>query len=454
MAIFLGKRILRFTIFVVFSLVLLVTLGSYHKPTHDYVSNVLPSSFDLSSHLNFGGFGGKLSPAGGSDAEEQRLAVESKLEQGQGAADILEESEIDEGAKALKDSAESINKQLDLTKDVMNYIKPSFKNKGMRPKACFVSLVRNSEIGGMLDAIEQIQVRFNNKYNYDWVFLNDVEFTEEFKGRIREALPKVNVKFGLIPVEHWSYPEYIDQKKAAETRERMKDIIYGASESYRFMCHYQSGYFFRHPLMDEYDWYWRVEPGIKIHCDIDFDVFQWMQDHEKVYGFTISIHEYLSTIPTLWQATKKFFDKHPEYVNPNNLIDFVSDDGGETYNLCHFWSNFEVANLNLWRSPAYLEYFDYLDHDGGFFYERWGDAPVHSLAVAFMLPKDKVHYFPEIGYYHIPYSNCPIDVNLRKTLTCDCNPEDDFTFKGYSCGVQYFNAQGLTKPANWKDYAD
>ncbi|MCQ4711893.1 hypothetical protein NE459_25310, partial [[Clostridium] innocuum] len=79
------------------------------------------------------------------------------------------------------------------------------------------------------------------------------------------------------------------------------------------------------------------------------------------------------------------------------------------YNLCHFWSNFEIAALDLWRSPAYSAYFDYLDHEGGFFYERWGDAPVHSIAAALFLPKDKIHYFSDIGYHHPPYDNCPLD---------------------------------------------
>lgn len=64
---------------------------------------------------------------------------------------------------------------------------------------------------------------------------------------------------------------------------------------------------------------------------------------------------------------------------------FLSEDGGETYNRCHFWSNFEIGSLALWRSDAYLAYFDYLDKAGGFFYERWGDAPVHSIAAALFL---------------------------------------------------------------------
>lgn len=414
MALLIKRRLIRFTILVIFATLLILTVIFHHKPTRDYLSSSLPSPSGISSRL-------------------------SSLNQAYIGSSSNNPPNEQSGDSNLGVSA-------------LDFIKHSFQNKGNRPKACFVSLVKNSELDQMLESVEQIQLRFNNKYKYDWVFLNDKDFTDEFRHKIRESLPGINVKFGLIPVEHWSYPEYIDPEKAAETRERMKNIIYGASESYRFMCHYQSGYFFRHPLMADYDWYWRVEPGIKIHCDIDYDVFQWMQDHEKVYGFTISIHEFLKTIPTLWEHSMEFFRNHPEYISDDNLMKFISDDNGKTYNLCHFWSNFEIANLNLWRSPGYLAYFDHLDRAGGFFYERWGDAPVHSIAVSLMLPRDKVHYFPEIGYYHSPYHNCPIDKNIWSRYNCRCDPEDDFTFNPYSCGAQFYDVKELVRPANWVEH--
>jgi len=48
-----------------------------------------------------------------------------------------------------------------------------------------------------------------------------------------------------------------------------------------------------------------------------------------------------------------------------------------------------------------MAYFDYLDHKGGFFYERWGDAPVHSIAASLFLPKRDIHFFNDLGYYHV-----------------------------------------------------
>lgn len=95
--------------------------------------------------------------------------------------------------------------------------------------------------------------------------------------------------------------------------------------------------------------------------------------------------------------------EHPEHIPAQNAMSFLSDDGGETYNRCHFWSNFEIGSLGLWRSKAYMDFFEYLDKAGGFFYERWGDAPVHSIAAALFLPFEKIHYFYDIGYRHEPF---------------------------------------------------
>lgn len=139
--------------------------------------------------------------------------------------------------------------------------------------------------------------------------------------------------------------------------------------------------------------------------------------------------------------------ENPGFVNKNNLLDFVSNDKGETYNMCHFWSNFEVGSLEFWRSEAYQAYFNYLDKSGGFFYERWGDAPVHSIAAALFLDKSELHFFDGFGYYHPDFYSCPVEENIRLQNQCTCNPEDDVTwYDYYFCTRKYFEAQKLSFP--------
>lgn len=50
-----------------------------------------------------------------------------------------------------------------------------------RANATFVFLCRNSDIEGVVSSIQQVEDRFNRRYQYPWVFLNEEPFTEEFK---------------------------------------------------------------------------------------------------------------------------------------------------------------------------------------------------------------------------------------------------------------------------------
>ncbi|OKL61310.1 Glycolipid 2-alpha-mannosyltransferase 1 [Talaromyces atroroseus] len=328
---------------------------------------------------------------------------------------------------------------------------PALTPSGERVNATFVTLARNQDVWEIAKSIREVEDRFNRNYHYDWVFLNDKPFDDEFK-KITTALVSGTTHYGLIPKEHWSYPEWIDQDKAKAVREDMKarKIIYGDSESYRHMCRYESGFFFRHELMLNYRYYWRVEPSIQLFCDISFDPFRYMMENKKKYSFVLSLYEYYETIPTLWNSVKKFMKTNPEYIAEGNSMGFLSDDGGETYNKCHFWSNFEVGDLDWLRSDAYINYFDSLDRDGGFFYERWGDAPVHSIAAGLLLKKEEVHFFNEIAYYHVPFTHCPTGEQTRLDLKCHCNPADNFDWKGYSCTSRYFHINNIPKPEGYE----
>ncbi len=229
---------------------------------------------------------------------------------------------------------------------------PPAKAAGGRMNATFVTLARNSDLWEIARSIRQVEDRFNKKYNYDWVFLNDQPFDATFK-KVTKALISGTVKYGEIPKEHWSFPNFIDEDRARKVREDMaqRKIIYGDSISYRHMCRFESGFFFRHPLLQEYEWYWRVEPSIELYCDIDYDAFKYMADHGKKYSFVLSLYEYVETIPTLWDSVKTFMKNHPEHIAADNSMGFLSDDGGETYNHCHFVSLRLLRNIYTSTDP-------------------------------------------------------------------------------------------------------
>lgn len=287
-----------------------------------------------------------------------------------------------------------------------------------RINATLLSLVRNEELEGLIQSMQDLERTFNHKFNYPWTFFNDVPFTAEFKRAVRQET-KADVFFELIPTDHWKTPEWIGEDKYWKSVEVLKknDVQYADMISYHQMCRWNSGMFHHHPALANTKYYWRVEPNVHFFCDIDYDVFRFMEEHNKTYGFTINIYDSPASLPSLWPETQKFLEKgdNRKYLHPNNAMDWVVDDEyrpghnvrASGYSTCHFWSNFEIGSLDFWRSEAYTKYFEHLDHAGGFFYERWGDAPVHSIALGLFEDKDKIHWFRDIGYQHIPFFNCP-----------------------------------------------
>jgi mannosyltransferase len=64
-----------------------------------------------------------------------------------------------------------------------------------RINATLLSLVRNEEVMGMVQAMQDLERTWNHKFNYPWTFFNDVPFTEEFK-RLTQAETKAECKYG------------------------------------------------------------------------------------------------------------------------------------------------------------------------------------------------------------------------------------------------------------------
>lgn len=293
-------------------------------------------------------------------------------------------------------------------------------------RAAMVALVRNSEMAGIRATIRQVDDRFNRQYGYPYIMLNDEDFTEEFKTQIRQST-EAKVYFGKLPKKHWGLSEYVAEEKVRDALVKNKDrYVYGGSYSYRLMCRYQSGFIHKHPLLGNLDYYWRIEPKVKYYCDISYDPFRYMKDNELKYGFVITPPEKQDTVETLWATTKAWMRENPQHLPDKSFVRWVLSNEG-TYTLCHFWSNFEIVDLSLYRSEAYQSYFDHLDRAGGFFYERWGDAPVHSIAASMFLRKDQIHWFEDIGYRHPGYTHCPNKLEFLQH--CSCDPGRNYMYR-------------------------
>ena len=145
------------------------------------------------------------------------------------------------------------------------------------------------------------------------------------------------------------------------------------------------------------------------------DPFLKMIENNKTYGFTIAVKELRETVPNIFRYASAYKRKNnlkskglwemfledppeeetkPEEKKQDKLPEEIlqTDPGennfkevdpeameGEKYNMCHFWSNFEIARLDWFRSKEYEEFFDMMDKSGGFWNERVGPKNMPSI---------------------------------------------------------------------------
>jgi alpha 1,2-mannosyltransferase len=90
-------------------------------------------------------------------------------------------AETESGITAEDPSLELLT---DKTVDHTDKTPASSTASGRRANAAFVVLARNGDLNGIVPSIKQMEDRFNKKYNYPYVFLNDKPFDDKFKAYV------------------------------------------------------------------------------------------------------------------------------------------------------------------------------------------------------------------------------------------------------------------------------
>ncbi|KAG9694066.1 kinase-like protein, partial [Aureobasidium melanogenum] len=166
----------------------------------------------------------------------------------------------------------------------------------------------------------------------------------------------------------WGYPDHIDQDAARIQIKEQGDrgLVHAGQESYHHMCRFYSLKFYDHPAIQPYKWYWRIEPGISFTCPINFDPFAYMSREKKRYAYAIALQEVGSTVRSLYRVVSDYKDRMK--IAPSRYWDALVDPSwaplpirwllrlapyrdvnGDEWNLCHFWNNFEIADLDFFR---------------------------------------------------------------------------------------------------------
>ncbi len=322
-----------------------------------------------------------------------------------------------------------------------------------RENATFLTFVDDEAyFDRVIAAIRSLEDRFNYRHHYDWLFVSFTPISPENQ-TIAQHMISGKTTFEVVSKEYRQVPPKVDRHIIDELSDKDRSMPILASMEDRIKSRFLAGLIYKtSPTLQQYDYYWKIHPFNIYHCDINFDPFKVMKQKKLTYGFTFAFRESDIFIKTLYKTARLFFEKNPQLVNLESAVDFISDDNGATFNLCQFWGEFSIGDLNFFRSEEYQNYFKYLDKSLGIFHEKWGVGVIETLAVSIMVPKSQIYHFTGMGTTVIPFMSCPLEYEERLERNCLCNPIWDYTWRHTSCVPHFYDTMGLERPRLWKSY--
>jgi len=254
----------------------------------------------------------------------------------------------------------------------------SLDHSQYRINAAIYYLIRSTSVDNLNISLHSLDKYFNNRFHYPVIIFHEGTLSEEGRFAIQDMTQSLlifqQVTFTLPDVITDPVPETVCFKQVG----------------YRHMCRFHAKGVYEESIMSHLDYVWRLDDDSILLSHITYDIFQYLSDHNLLYGYVIARNDLPHCVHNLWKTVKhyistnsiqtQFFDKWPE-----NKI---------------YYNNFEVSAMRLWRSQEYQHYMDMIDHIGGIYYHRWGDAPIKSIAVSMFVPENQVHRFRGFGYNH------------------------------------------------------
>lgn len=341
---------------------------------------------------------------------------------------------------------------------VESYVNPSFANRGFRPDACFVMFVDDkTKLTDITKTVTNIQSTFNYWLNYPWVFISATG--DEFATMQTELEPLLaNTPYQLETANKtfWEIPEWIDMGKLAQSRHILRTFPNGDSQYYRLLTRYFLGTFALEPFMSKFDWYWNLEPGMELTCDLDFDIFRFMQDDSKILGINGAQKSDQKRDDQLGDLVKGIMEKNKDMLAPDWIKNFVINKDAKEFEYRHyqFVTTNHIANLNFYRSKPYLKFFEIVDKKGGIFHHGWTIDYIQTTASALLTDKDRTKYLDFMGFNGNSYTVCPIDEDIYKINKCTCDPGADDTWGSQTVMDKFADYYKISKPDSWDKHKD
>ena len=256
-------------------------------------------------------------------------------------------------------------------------------------KNCVVYLVdtRNSDINDFINSVGTIE-RFFIKNNPSDIICFHEESLNPYLVQIQSHinLPVIfkQVDF-FIPTHNkdLEIPEvyYVEENNAF-------------SLGYRHMCRFFAGEIFKQEILNSYDYYMRMDSDSFLTKEVPYNIFNYMQSNKKYYGYLEASRDYDHP-----NAASGFWSIGLDWYQENKNICY-KEPFKDIPELLLYNTNFEICNIEYFKSSKYMDFYNFVDKTGGIYTKRWGDHIIKMLGVGMTFNDENKHSITDFGYRH------------------------------------------------------
>lgn len=250
---------------------------------------------------------------------------------------------------------------------------------------------------------------YNKKYNHPVIILHEGDYDDSGKEEILKGV-RLNyrhlIKFTEIAKEDFSVPDHIDRKRLDQIVE-IQPVPYWRNVKYRSMCYFWVKNFFKYT--EGYDYVMRIDDDSIIEEPVNEDFFEIMKSKDLVYISNI-IH--MDCGLCNYGMKNMFLDIFPEHRDKieKDLFTEAALSAGDVFQKfkrvheiasgkeftgdCFkldmpfmYYNNFFVSSTKFWMQDDVKQAIDKIDKNGGIFYYRYGDAPIHTILCTLLAPE-------------------------------------------------------------------
>lgn len=251
---------------------------------------------------------------------------------------------------------------------------------------------------------------FNKKYNYPVIILHEGDYDEVSKEEIVKSIRANHrefIQFKEIDKADFDIPSHIDKEKV-EKSISYQPVPYWRNLKYRTMCYFWVKNFFKYT--EGYDYVMRIDDDSIIEEPLKDNLFEIMQSKDLVYMSNIVHIDCGICNFGMKEMFEEIFPSMKDKINSGLFVkgNFGSDNPcfekfKNVYNLLNhekkdvnsfeldmplmYYNNFFITSTKFWKQEIVQNAIQKIDVNGGIFYYRYGDAPIHTLLVTLLEPQ-------------------------------------------------------------------